>query len=582
MTSNIKTKQIKEEKIKVEKITIEPWPHGSGATVSLEITNNSNNKILDVAIKFRSNFQIRGLPKDIWDARIINKTSEGDAYVYVIKFPDHKRHLSPGEKRSFGFNTRNPSPEFEYIDYDSQIDPGHRFRYGEALQKSFLFYEANRSGPLPPDNRIEWRSDSTVNDGADVGRDLTGGYFDAGDHVKFGFPMAASITTLSWGVLAYKDAYQNSGQLDEALKAIKWGTDYFLKAHITENGKTKEFYGQVGHSKTDHDCWGSPENMPPSMYRPSYKIDRDHPGSDLAAETAAALAAASILFRPSNTAYANTLLNNAKQLYEFADKYRGKYSDSITDVKGLYESNDDLEDELAWGAIWLYKATKKSDYLKKAEDYYPGLGGWTYNWNDKSYGTAVLLAQETNNHKYRQNFEDWLDKYWINGEYPVHITKGGLAWLSEWGSLRYAANTAFLAGVYYDTVRKDARYDKFAREQIDYILGDNPRNSGYVVGFGNNYPQQPHHRGSHDGSWSTFHVDEPNKHILYGALVGGLKAAYDCSYQDLRSDFRTNEVATDYNAAFTGVLARMYGKFGGEPLSGAEWNDLIGVKDWMC
>ncbi len=139
-----------------------------------------------------------------------------------------------------------------------------------------------------------------------------------------------------------------------------------------------------------------------------------------------------------------------------------------------------------------------------------------------------------------------------------------------------------MAGVFYDTVRKDARYDKFARKQIDYILGDNPRNSSYVVGFGNNYPQQPHHRGSHDGSWSTFHVDEPNKHILYGALVGGLKAPDDFAYKDLRTDYKCNEVATDYNAAFTGALARMYGKFGGEPLSGVEWNDLIEVKDWMC
>ena len=79
----------------------------------------------------------------------------------------------------------------------------NNFRYGEALQKSFLFYEANRSGSLPNDNRIEWRSDSTVNDGSDVGLDLTGGYFDAGDHVKFGFPMAASMTMLSWGVVEY-------------------------------------------------------------------------------------------------------------------------------------------------------------------------------------------------------------------------------------------------------------------------------------------------------------------------------------------------------------------------------------------
>ena len=40
-----------------------------------------------------------------------------------------------------------------------------QFAYGEALQKNFLFLEANRSGALPDDNRLEWRSDSTTNDG---------------------------------------------------------------------------------------------------------------------------------------------------------------------------------------------------------------------------------------------------------------------------------------------------------------------------------------------------------------------------------------------------------------------------------
>ena len=66
------------------------------------------------------------------------------------------------------------------------------FNYGEALQKSLFFYEAQRSGDLPATNRVNWRGDSALTDGADVGRDLTGGWYDAGDHVKFGLPMAAT------------------------------------------------------------------------------------------------------------------------------------------------------------------------------------------------------------------------------------------------------------------------------------------------------------------------------------------------------------------------------------------------------
>ncbi len=85
------------------------------------------------------------------------------------------------------------------------------FNYGEALQKSLFFYEAQRSGDLTATNRINWRGDSGMQDGADVGRDLTGGWYDAGDHVKFGLPMAASATMLAWGIVDYRSAYVRPG-----------------------------------------------------------------------------------------------------------------------------------------------------------------------------------------------------------------------------------------------------------------------------------------------------------------------------------------------------------------------------------
>lgn len=61
--------------------------------------------------------------------------------------------------------------------------------------------------------------------------DLVGGYYDAGDHVKFGLPMAFTVTMLSWSVIEYADQIASAGELEHALEAIKWGTDYFIKAH---------------------------------------------------------------------------------------------------------------------------------------------------------------------------------------------------------------------------------------------------------------------------------------------------------------------------------------------------------------
>nr|QFE31800.1 GH9 cellulase [uncultured bacterium] len=447
--------------------------------------------------------------------------------------------------------------------------PEPQFNYAEALQKAILFYEAQQSGPLPPWNRVIWRGDSALNDGSDNGIDLTGGWYDAGDHVKFGFPMASSATMLAWSVVEYRDAYEAAGQLDEILNNLKWVNDYFIKAHTAPN----ELWGQVGRGDLDHNWWGPAEVMP--MERPSYKIDANCPGSDLAAETAAAMAAASIAFRPTDPDYADTLLTHATQLYEFADNYRGKYSDCITDARNFYKSWNGYWDELVWAAVWLYKATGDPSYLQKAETYYDNIAGrykWTQSWDDKAYGSYVLLAKETGKTRYIEDVQRWLD-YWtvgFNGE-RVTYTPGGLAWLDQWGSLRYAANTAFIAFVYSDWLASTgadpdliSRYHDFAVGQINYILGDNPRGCSYVVGFGECPPQNPHHRTSH-GSWAnSIEIPPYQRHILYGALVGG--PDQNDNYTDDRSDYVTNEVACDYNAGFTGALARMYREFGGTPL----------------
>jgi len=53
-----------------------------------------------------------------------------------------------------------------------------KYNYEEVLVKSLLFYEAQRSGKLPADNRIPWRADSALDDRGSNGEDLTGGYYD--------------------------------------------------------------------------------------------------------------------------------------------------------------------------------------------------------------------------------------------------------------------------------------------------------------------------------------------------------------------------------------------------------------------
>ncbi len=434
------------------------------------------------------------------------------------------------------------------------------YNYGEAMQKAILFYKANRLGDLPDDYILPYRDDAAMNDGKDVGLDLTGGWADAGDGIKFTHPMSYAAGQLGWAVYEYRDAFEKSGQLDDILDEIKWATDFFIKAHPS----TDVLYYMCGYNDSDHSVWVSHEMLDYVTDRKSFVLDASTPGSDVAGQTAACLAIASIIFEETDPEYAETCLKHAKEIFAFGDKYRGK---NPLDV--LYPSGGYIDD-LAWGAIWLYIKTGDSTYLDKAKEVLPATklgGGHTHCWDDVSYGAGIKIAQVTHDEAYSAMVEKNLDSWQPNG--GITYTPGGLAWLSPWGSLRYASTAAFLAFVWSDdqtvgTTSKKAGYRAFAERQINYALGDNPRGGSYVVGFGENAPEHPHHRTAH-GSW-TSQLTTPSYHrnILYGALVGGPSS--DDSWVDDIKDYTLNEVATDYNAGFVGALAKMYDMYGGDPL----------------
>ena len=186
------------------------------------------------------------------------------------------------------------------------------------------------AGPKPAWNRVSWRGDSALNDGADVGLDLTGGWFDAGDHVKFGFPMA----------FTRHHARLGRGGVPRRLRRLRPAhppAEQPARASTTTSSRRTRrpnvLYGQVGNGDDDHKWWGPAEVMP--MARPAYKIDATCGGADLAGETAAAMAASSMVFRPDRPAYADTLLTHAKQLYTFADTVRA-------DVPRVHHRRDEL------------------------------------------------------------------------------------------------------------------------------------------------------------------------------------------------------------------------------------------------
>lgn len=94
------------------------------------------------------------------------------------------------------------------------------------------FYLKLAAGPVPKHNNVSWRGNSGMKDGLSdnsFGRSLVGGFYDAGDAIKFNFPQSFAITMLSWSVIEYSAKYEAAGELNHVKEIIKWGTDYFLK-----------------------------------------------------------------------------------------------------------------------------------------------------------------------------------------------------------------------------------------------------------------------------------------------------------------------------------------------------------------
>ena len=98
-------------------------------------------------------------------------------------------------------NTPSPPP---LVFYETTTTPPFVHDLKHVMHLSLLFFEAQRSGKLPMNNRVKWRENSGLLDGKYHKVDLVGGYYVDHGYIKYGFPMASAMTILAWGVERYK------------------------------------------------------------------------------------------------------------------------------------------------------------------------------------------------------------------------------------------------------------------------------------------------------------------------------------------------------------------------------------------
>ncbi|CAL5031891.1 unnamed protein product [Urochloa decumbens] len=459
--------------------------------------------------------------------------------------------------------------------------------YADALGKALLFFQGQRSGQLPPDQAVTWRSNSGLSDGSAANVDLTGGYYDGGDNVKFGFPMAFTTTMLSWSVLEHGGKMKS--RVGEARAAVRWAADYLLKAASQAPGT---LYVGVGEPDADHRCWERPEDA--DTPRTVYAVSASAPGSDVAGETAAALAAASLVFRASDGEYSRKLLDKARDVMELAVRSQGKYSDYIGgDIGAYYQSYSGYKDELLWASAWLLRATKNSSYLGYIYSLGANDGVDMFSWDNKLAGARVLLSRralvdgDSTLEPFRQQAEDYFCRILPGSpSSTTQYTPGGLMHKSGDANLQYVASASFLLATYakYMAVSKHTfscqglavtpkSLRALAKKQVDYILGANPQGMSYMVGFGARWPQRIHHRassmpsvashpahiGCQEGFQNYFYSAAANPNVHTGAVVGGPDE--NDAFPDDRGDYARSEPTTYTNAPLVGCLAYLAGAY---------------------
>ena len=447
--------------------------------------------------------------------------------------------------------------------------------YGEALALSLYFYDANECGTDVDTGSLSWRgnchtydANASLDSAVGLGNsekelikqatgsstvDVSGGYHDAGDHVKFNLTMGFNATSLGWAHFDYPEVFKETGTEAHLLDILRNTCDYFMKTtYLTDSGDVFAFCYNVSDS-SDHDYWSSPEVQ--NYNRKTYWATKSNNNSSVAFEMASALASTSVAFQGIDNEYSAECLKYADALYRFGKAYNGNETAGMGDMYGTSGSAD----EKAWAEAWLYVADSDTYTLPTLKPDGRGHYGsetdcWVYCWDKVWGGYSSLMYRLTGDSAYANELKFEMDNLVSNKNqayYPI----------SGWGTSRY--NCAWQKyAITYAEGNGNAEYLNYAKKQMDYLLGNNPTGYSFLIGYGDKYPTRIHHRGANPGTGDP-KANTESTNTLYGALIGGPTTA-DGDYEDNANRYQYTEPALDYNACFTLAITGLYSHFGGD------------------
>jgi endoglucanase len=444
---------------------------------------------------------------------------------------------------------------------------------------------------LAPDPTKDYKENYTL--------DLTGGWYDAGDHGKY--VVNGGIST--WTIMnEYERALYTGDTLaapfadntlnipesgngwPDILDESRYNVELLLKMQVP-SGKLKG----MAHHKAHDERWTALAVRPDQDTMKRYL----QPPSTAATLNLAAVAAqSSRLWEKYDAAFAKKCLTVAETAWAAALAHPDIYAPMDQGPGGGAYGDNYVKDEFYWAACELFVTTGALEYLDyiKSSSHYLEMpseltGGEAleltgcFDWGNTAGMGTISLALVPNDldaadvKKAQSNIMSAADDFIAIGnaqgygapieEKPISDTLTGY----PWGSNSFIANEAIVMSYAYEfSNREDVKYLNGAASAMDYLMGRNPNVQCYITGYGENPIDNPHHR-----FWA-YQADNSFPKAPAGCLVGGPnsglqdpwvkgsgwlpgeKSAQKC-YMDHIESWSTNEITINWNSPLAWVTA---------------------------
>ncbi|MBN1600674.1 MAG: glycoside hydrolase family 9 protein [Chitinispirillaceae bacterium] len=379
-----------------------------------------------------------------------------------------------------------------------------------------------------------------------------GGWYDAGDFGKYVVNAGVTLGNMFFFHENFGEYFGDSilnipeskNGIDDLLDEIKYELDWLLTMQDDDGG--------VFHKLTTLRHAGIV--MPEKDVAKRYFIGKS---TSATLNFAAVMAMAARVYKKiiGLEEYSDTCIARAKLAYAWATVHPEEYVlENPSGINtGVYE-DDELEDEFLWAASELFITTGEQVYrdsVKIDELYY----SYPASWKEPGYLAPLSLGTIAGNldsqslATVRAEIKNMADTYLK--QIAAHAFRIPSANYYYWGSNGVFANAAlFLLAAF--KVTNDTAYARGAAEIADYLLGKNAPAISFVTGYGIYRSEHPHHRQSMADT-----VADP----IPGFLMGGPNGS-PSEYTDDEGAYDKNEVAINWNAPLSGLLAALNKIFG--------------------